>query len=163
MIVPSDTDYAATKLVKQGKGTLAPLYKELADWIAAAYPGVTVLNVYRDNVASGELILPRLTIIFEWAAEAQRFSSPDGNFDAAKQAAIGAKFTELLGADSKEAHTGRLLVIFTAFEPVARLEAIWSVTPDQLTTLQTKLSNPAIWTVRTDWLGIIIFSTLMLS
>lgn len=160
MIVPSDPDYVETKRVKQGKHVLAPLFKDLADWISTRYPGVTVLNIYYDRVAStAKIVLPRLSVIFEWEDEAKAFRVPDSmNYDRFKQAAVAAKFEELLKAQHDGSFdTNRLLVIFCAFEPVARLEAIWSVRPEQLVQLQSKLNNPAIWRIRADFDGIGIF------
>jgi len=159
MIVPSDTDYIETKLIKLGRRSIAPLFKELADWIAEFYPGVTVLNIHYDNVAStAKLVLPRLSVIFEWEEEAKSFRAPDGNFDPVKQAVIAAKFRELLASGRADLFdTHRLLVIFCAFEPVARLEAIWGVTQEQIAGLEAELNNSAIWKIRGDWAGIVVF------
>lgn len=159
MIVPSDPDYAETKLVKHGERVLTPLFKELADWIAAAYPGTVVLNIYYDKVAStAKLLLPRLNVIFERQDEKKLFCADHGNFDPLKQAAIAAKFKELIRVRREQSFdTNRLLVIFSAFEPVARLEAIGRVQPDQLAQLQNKMNNPAIWQIRGDFGGISVF------
>lgn len=160
MIVPSDPDYVETMLVKQGKQILAPLFKDLADWISTRYPGVSVLNIYYDKVAStAKIVLPRLSVIFEWESEARAFRAPDGmNYDRLKQAAVAAKFEELLNdRHERSFDTNRLLVIFSAFEPVARLDAIWRVRPEQLAQLQSKLNNPAIWKIRADFGGIGVF------
>jgi len=159
MVDPSDPDYAETKLVKHGEHVLTPLFKELADWIAAAYPGVAVLNIYYDKVAStAKLVLPRLDVIFEWEDEKKLFCVDYWNFDPLKQAAIATKFKELLKHHREQSFdTNRLLVVFSAFEPVARLEAIWRVQPDQLAQLQSKMNNPAIWQIRGDFGGIGVF------
>jgi hypothetical protein len=159
MILPSDPDYVETKLVKQGKHALAPLFKELADWIAARHQDVSVLNVYYDKVAStAKIVLPRLNVIFEWECEARTFRADYLNYDRRKQADIAEKFEELLNAHNERSFdTTRLLVIFSAFEPVARLEAILRVQPEQLAQLQSKLNNHAIWKIRTDLEGIGVF------
>lgn len=160
MIVPSDPDYVETKLVKHGKHLLPPLFKDLADWISAGYPSTSVLNIYYDKVAStAKIVLPRLSVIFEWESDARAFRAPDGmNYDSLKQAAVAAKFEELLNARHHQSFdTNRLLVIFCAFEPVARLEAIWRVRPEQLVQMQSKLNNPAIWKIRADFGGIGVF------
>jgi hypothetical protein len=159
MIAPSDPDYAETKLVKRGERVLTPLFKELADWIAAVYPGVVVLNIYYDKVARpANLAHPRLNVIFEWEDEKKLFCVDYGSFDPLKADAIAAKFKELLRDHPEQSFdTNRLFVIFSAFEPVARLEAIWRVRPEQLAQLQSKMNNPAIWQIRGDWGGIGVF------
>lgn len=160
MIVPSDPDYVETKLVKQGKHALTPLFKDLADWISTRYPGVSVLNIYYDRVRStAEIMLPRLSVIFEWEREARAFRAPDGlNYDQIKQTAIAAKFEELLSdRHERPFDTNRLFVIFCAFEPVARLETIWRVRSEELAQLQRELNNPAIWKIRSDFRGMCVF------
>ncbi len=134
MIAPSDVDFVETKLVKKSGRGLPPVFSELAHWIAASYPGVVVLNIFYDKVAAtAKVVLPRLSVIFEWEDEANKFRAPDGNYDPAKQAAISAKFRELLASREICAFdTHRLLVIFCAFEPVARREILWGVTQSQL-------------------------------
>ena len=85
--------------------------------------------------------------------------SPDGiNYDRLKQSAVAAKFEELLKTNRDQSFdTKHLFVIFCAFEPVARLEAMWRVRPEQLAKLQIELNNPAIWRIRSDWRGIDVF------
>src|SRR5215471_13896982 len=139
MIVPSDPDYVETKLVKHGKHVLTPLFKDLADRISVSYPGMSVLNIYYDKVAStAKIVRPRLSVIFEWENEARSFRAPDGvTYDRLKQVAVAAKFEELLNTRHDQSFdTNRLLVIFCAFDPVARLEAIWHIRPEQLVQMQ---------------------------
>jgi hypothetical protein len=160
MIVPSDPDYVETKLVKHGRHVLAPLFKDLAGWISTRSPGTSVLNIYCDKVASTtEIVLPRLSVIFEWESEVSTFRAADGmNYDRLKQAAVAAKLEELLnGRHEQPFDTKHLLVIFCAFEPVARLEAIWRVRPEQLTQLQNELNNPEIWKIRSDFGGLVVY------
>jgi hypothetical protein len=44
-----------------------------------------------------------------------------------------------------------------SFDVVARLEAIWSVTDEQIQHFRKRLANPAIWKIRNDWQGVGVF------
>jgi len=156
MIDPSDPDYVETKSVKQGKRALTPLFRDLANWISVRYPGVSVLNIYYDELIDPPL--PRLSVIFEWEREAELFRDVDGNFNAVKQAAIAAKFAALVNDHRERSfNTNGLLVVFTAFEPVARLNAIWSISAEQLVQWQRNLNDPTIWKIREVGSGVGIF------
>jgi hypothetical protein len=151
MITPSDRDYKQTKLIKAGTKNLLPPFKELANWMAEQYRGVTVLNVYYDKITPGNR--PRLSIIFERERDRQKFrTGSHGNYDPVAQAKVAAKFTDIL-ADRRisKFNTDELFVIFSAFEPVARVEANWKVTRKQLSQLKRVLDNPAIWQIRPSW------------
>jgi hypothetical protein len=153
MIVPSDDDYVETKLVKLGKSSLSPVLKDVANWIEEYYGGVAVLNVCYDKVgATSKLVLPRLSVIFEWENDRKRFLTPDAKFDPAKQAKISTRFRETLARRNDNSFdTHRLFVIFCAFEPVARIEANWRVTEEQLDQMFRTLNCPAIWKIRPSW------------
>jgi hypothetical protein len=157
MITPSDRDYKQTKLIKTGAKKLSPLFRELADWIAEQYRGVTVLNICYDKITPGNR--PRLSIIFERAHDRQRFlASARGNYDPVAQAKVASKFTEMLAdKPNSKFETDELFVIFGAFEPVARVEANWKVTREELSQLQTALDNPAIWLIRPSWDHVVFF------
>ena len=160
MIVPTDADYIETKLLKKGDLTLSPLFQELAEWITKTFSGVTVLNIRYERVSSaGGIILPRLTIIFEWENEERHFRSNDGvNCDRDKQTTIAAEFKNLLARHKEYSFDlHHLFVFFCAFEPVAKLEAVGKITPEQIAGFATALNETAIWKIRKDWAALVIF------
>jgi hypothetical protein len=70
LIKSSDSEYEATKRIKQGKARLAAPFDELAAWISERW-SVTVLNVIYDG--RNALHPPRIQVILEHEAEAQGF------------------------------------------------------------------------------------------
>ena len=137
MIVSSDPDYFDTKLVKQGKKQLEPDFQELADWISEKFR-IKPLNIYYDKIEVDKN-RPRLNIIFEYYDSVSKFRDKIGNYDSVKQKMIAEKFRQILADEAstignyfsrlfkKVEHptydTNKLLVIFGAFEPIAREEA----------------------------------------
>jgi hypothetical protein len=92
MITAFDTEYKATKLIKQGKARLKDEFKPLANWIKEAY-GAKPLNIIYDCIQHDNL--PRLQVIFEFKEDADKFR--DGyNFDQVKQQAIAGQFAEIV-------------------------------------------------------------------
>jgi hypothetical protein len=80
------------------------------------------------------------------------------NFDATKQREIRDRFASVAG-DSLDGGTniGRLLVIFSSFEPVARMEANWRVSDDDIEQLMETLSCPDLWKVRRGFENVTFF------
>ena len=160
MIDPSDPDYIDTKLVKLGSGRMSPAFQELANWIALSNPGVLVLNVYYDKFHfRDKTFLPRLSVIFETECERNRFLLPDGiSFDPIHQAKISAQFEKILESQSNTTFdTKEVLVIFEAFEPVARTEANWRVSKEQLAGVIEEIKSPEIWTIRQGFESAVFF------
>jgi hypothetical protein len=109
MIVSSDPDYLDTKLIKQGKKHLYPIFQELADWIYQMF-GTKVLNIYYDKIDTDNN-RPGLNIIFEYYKDEENFRDVIGNFDSIKQTTIADKFRYMpTNLDSE-----RILVIFNSF------------------------------------------------
>jgi hypothetical protein len=149
MIVPSDEDYQQTKLIKSGKQQLLLPFKELADWFTHSFPGVTLLNIHYDRIQPGNR--PRLSVILEWERDLPRFRK-QGNFDPILQTKVASKFRSILTDLQDTAFSAdRLLVIFCAFESIARIEANWSITKEHIANLKGELSSQAIWDVRPMW------------
>jgi hypothetical protein len=141
-----DPEYHATKLLVQGKAALEPLFAEMADWIAGMWH-VKVLNVIHDEVDAPER-RPRLQVILEHTHERQKFF--DGlNFDPVKQQAIAARFAKLVTSQRRSAphDTDRLLVVFSAFAPLAREEADSRIPDDEVNALQRRIADPDLWTI----------------
>jgi hypothetical protein len=147
MITSADDEYKATKLIKERKAVLEPLFAELADWIVSRWQ-VPVLNVIYDQpIVNGRNKRPRLQIILEHTHEYQRFL--DGyNFDQLKQEAIAARFTEIVNREEPAQYKlDGLFVVFSAFAPVAREEAHSQITDAEVLALQERIANPALWTI----------------
>jgi hypothetical protein len=146
MIVPSDADYQETKRIKKAGAPLPSPFKELADWIAGKY-GVSVLNICFDTIPPNGL--PRLSVVLEWEEDALKFRHGRlGNFDSIKQGSVRDRFEEIVTQqDIRGFNVTRLLVVFCAFEPVARIEANESITNNEIERLKAKLSNEDLWDV----------------
>lgn len=161
MIVSSDPDYADTKLVKQGRKPLAPAFQNLADWIYEEF-GTKPLNIFYDKIKS-DGNRPRLNIIFEYYSIVTKFRDKIGNYDSAKQNMIANKFRRILIDEvpkngnffsrllKKVEHpiynTDRLLVIFSAFEPIAREEANRKIPKETIENLKNELKSINIWEI----------------
>jgi hypothetical protein len=141
MIISSDPDYLDTKLVKQGKKHLDPIFQELADWIYQKF-NTKVLNIYYDKIDT-DYNRPRLNIIFEYYKDEIKFRDGIGNFDSKKQTPIADKFREM----PTNLDTERILVIFASFEPVAREEANNKIPQIEIDKLRNELAIKEIWKI----------------
>ncbi len=161
MIVPSDKDYQETKLIKQGKASLNPDFQSLANWIDKNYK-VNVLNIYYDiTTGAYNKPFPRLSIIFEHLEDELKFRDGYlGNFHSDKQKIIATKFDELINGikqtgsfwsfikrDKKKYDVQGLLVIFDAFQPIARDEVNEAIPKSEIDALKTRLNNSDIWEI----------------
>ena len=122
-------------------------FRELADWISAHY-GVHVLNILLDTVEPDDR--PRLNVVLEWTEDERKFrQGPFLSFDATRQREIGdrlaASTDEALG---RKSDMGRLVVIFSAFEPIARAEANQRVTEADIEQLTKTLADRDLWKIR---------------
>jgi hypothetical protein len=165
MIVPSDKDYVETKLIKRGEAVVNPDFEPLKEWIENHY-SVTVLNIYYD-VTTGphNKPFPRIQVIFERQADSLKFRDGLGNYDPEKQRTIAAKFEQLVnkrgklealvdsvsdvfgGKVSAKYPTNGVLVVFTAFEPVAKDEANEAIPKAEIERLKTGLHTSEIWEI----------------
>jgi hypothetical protein len=160
MIVPSDPDYKETKLIKEGKASINPDFKPLADWIDKKY-GVRVLNVFYDiTTGAYNKPFPRLNIIFETREEQSKFKTGLWGFNLDRQKTIARKFDELVngnkqtisfwsftkGKENKYDVQG-LLVIFDAFKPVARDETNEGIPETEVENLIADINNPDLWKI----------------
>jgi hypothetical protein len=141
-----DQDYIRTKRIKLGQAEMEPLFKELANWIAAEFACPVPLNVEFEWV---ELVsLPRLQVVFERKTDARSFRDELGNTDLAKRDRVTRQFLDLLlkyGDDGFD--TDGMFVIFTAFEPTARWEANSAMNYKRLAEVRNKLDSPMIWLI----------------
>jgi hypothetical protein len=154
MITPADKEYKLTKQIMLGQKTMNPDFVELADWINRTYQVKTV-NIIYDTFISARRKQSRLQICFEFEFEALKFrDKPLMNFHTDKQSAIAEKFKEILTAKKSKNQarsapytTENLLVVFSAFEPVAREEAVNNIPQEKVKELQKHLNNPELWEI----------------
>jgi hypothetical protein len=156
MITPADDDYIVTKRLKIHGTPLPPRFKELADWISARY-NVHVLNIILDTIEPNNR--PRLNVVLEWSLDERKFREPQfHNFDATKQREVQDGFASIVGASLiREASMARLLVIFSSFEPVARIEANWRVANRDIEQLKKALNCPDLWEIRRGFENVTFF------
>jgi hypothetical protein len=156
MILPSDLAYKLTKQLKISGNPLLSPHRELAEWINVHYD-VQVLNLILDTIEPGSQ--PRLNVILERAADEERFrQKPFLNFDKDAQLAVHQQFASLTKKVERQTiDVSRLLVIFSAFERVARIEANQRVTDQEIETLKASLADPELWIIRTSVDGVTFF------
>ena len=155
MIVPSDVAYQETKQIKISGASLPSPYKELAEWINNRY-GVHVLNIILDTIEPDSR--PRLNVVLEWEEDQRRFLGKFLNYDKDAQLGVQQQFaslTEKLGNDGS--YLPGLFVIFTAFEPVAIVEANSRVTEGEIEHLKNILADPELWKIRKSFYGVTFF------
>jgi hypothetical protein len=161
MITPTDKDYKATKLIMQGKMAMDNEFDALAYWIHKTYK-VRPINIIHEMMSGpGGKLMPRLQIIFEYKVnEAIFYDNPASrlNYNKAKQAQIKEQFKKSLTAQRftlkrflrdlfGRYNTEDLFVIFSSFEPVAKMEANESVTPAEIEQLIKEIGNPHLWKI----------------
>jgi len=170
MIMPSDKEYKETKQIMLGKKVMKPEFIELAEWIDETYE-VKTINIIYDTFVSARKKQSRLQICFEFESESLKFQDgPLGNFHETKQTAIAQKFREILRTE-KSANSGKLinifrtpkyitnniLIVFSAFEPIAKIEANESVPDSRVKALKHELDNKDIWEISRAFGGTTIF------
>lgn len=145
MVDPSDEDYKETKLVKQGKASLNPEFSSFANWINREYK-VGVLNIFYDLITVAHQQRPRLNIIFEDREDELKFRDGfPGNFHSDKQSTIATNFARLVAGPRYDVRN--LLVIFSAFRPIAKDEANVAIPEAEIGKFKTEMNNPAIWKI----------------
>jgi hypothetical protein len=144
MISPIDQEYKLTKLIKQGKATMNADFIQLAGWIDQAY-GVTTMNIIYSKIDNNTR--PRLNIIFEKSRDQELFMNKFG-FDPLKQNEIACQFE--MDSVNHKYDTHDILIIISAFEPVAKIETHWSVPKDKIQSLQLELNMKDLWQVHSN-------------
>lgn len=161
MILPSDKEYTQTKRIILGHEEIKKEFIPLATWIDETY-GVKTINIIYDTLNNKT---PRIQICFEKESEKNMFLVNDVSyFDKTKQQAIGKKFVEtiksqglsrrntsilsLLGFQKNGPYlTNDVFVIYSAFEPVAKLEATYKIKKNQMEEFISSFRNHDIWTI----------------
>jgi hypothetical protein len=147
MITPFDTDYKATKKIKQGKTRLAGPLAELAVWIASTW-SVNVLNVIYDG--RDAIRAPRLQIILEFERDTAKFRSGGYfDYDKEKEDAIKNKFREIATRDPfAKFDLEGLFIFFGTFAPVAGEEAVNQTKEKEIEDLKDRIGNADLWKIR---------------
>lgn len=170
MIVSTDPDYLDTKLIKQGAKELEPVLKELADWIQKKYT-TPVLNIYCDKIDTDQE-RPRINIIFEYCSDVEKFRDNIGNYDTKKQNSIADQFRLIVKSTSipnlnlspelfTKVHSSleieRLLVIFSAFEPIVREEINHKIPQAEIDGLKKALAAKNVWEIFREFATTTVF------
>lgn len=146
MLSPSDARYVATKKIKLGAAKLKSPFKECVAGLREAFPGVSILNAWHDDVPPQRI--PRLTVVVEYDHERRAFIDDQGNYDRTKQEKAAAIFREALKA-APDLHLDAkgLFAIFNDFESVARVEAHEKLKEVELEGLRRRLGRDRVWTI----------------
>lgn len=163
MIVPSDEEYIATKNFMLGKSVMKAEFNELATFIEQKF-GVKAINIIYDTIDNGQQ--PRLQICFELESELQSFHEINGfNYDDVKETMVANAFKRIVrekqvgsrqrifqffsksSTKTVQYKLENLFVCFSAFEPVAKMEANQRISEYHLDLLIKSLSNPNIWQI----------------
>lgn len=170
MILPTDRTYKQTKKIIQGNSKMAPLYRPLADWIDSTYD-VRTINIIHDYIDGNKR--PRLNICFEFEKERTKFNGSNHfGFDEKKQTAIAKEFERLMRNQSSNNSNGffklfkrtdnqsvwkDLWVIYSAFEPIAKIEANEQIPESRIKRLKSEINNPEIWEISRAFSGVTFF------
>jgi hypothetical protein len=166
--MPSDKEYKWTKLIMQARATINQDFKPLADWIDKTFDVKTV-NIIYDSIDNGRR--PRLQINFEHYSEEAKFRAESGyGYDEEKQNAIAKAFENSLFHEGisrggifnlfskKSKYTAKnIWVIFSSFEPIARIEANESIPQDKVQQLKQDLNIKEIWEISRCFSGTTFF------
>lgn len=139
MLRPSDQEYKQTRLIKLGKTKMDEKFTAFAEWINEKY-AVQILNVHTDVINENTF---RLQLIFEHEAELSKFFLKD-RFTASKQIinTIDKKYKEMFQITNSHP----LLVLFYAFEPLAKEEANTNISPETITFFKEKYKD-MLWQI----------------
>ncbi len=118
-----------------------PDFTRIAGWIDQTY-GVKTMNIIYDKIDNNKR--PRLNIIFEESKDQQLITNKFG-FDTLRQKEIAYQFER--DSDNHKYDTHDILVIFSAFEPVAKIEIYWSVSRDEIRELELELGISDLWQI----------------
>ncbi len=172
MVMPSDDDYKLTKQIMLKKATMNADFRELADFIDSTF-NVRTINIIYDCIGKTEQ--PRLTICFEFEADKQSFyeNGEDYNFDRKKQKMIADRFhisvtkqkiskeNKFINYFTKQKQTKykleNILIVYSAFEPIAKIEANQNVSQHNLLQLKSQLQNKDIWEISPGFSGCTFF------
>lgn len=132
----------------QKKKIIPSEFAKLIDWISVEY-GVKPINICYEIITTG---IPRLEIVFEEKEEDNMFRDEHNLFyDKTKQQAIKKEFINILNSEKKHVRIkynyNKLLIITSAFKPVAIREANNNIAKEQISNLKEKYSTHGLWEI----------------
>lgn len=136
MIHWTDKEYQETKLIKQGKKSIAPKFLEIANWINQKFE-VKVLNIIFQIIPLNNR--PRLSIIFENAEDEDKFKDDPFQVNKEKQALIVKKYLQTIQTQKVDFNKENLFVVFSSFKPKAIEEMNENIPQSEIETLKLKL------------------------
>lgn len=171
MIMPSDKEYKETKQIMLGKSNMNPDFRKLADDIDQTFK-VKTINIIYDTIVKEKI--PRLNICFEFEHEKQSFNEENAiNFDRRKQKLIADKFKQSITEqglikkkrffeffskpDSEKYKTENIWIYYSAFEPIAKIETIESISQDKIDQLKSDLKCKELWEISRCFSGTTFF------
>lgn len=120
MLKPSDQEYQITKKIKLGKSAIDEKFAPFVDWINAKY-NVEILNILSDTIDSNTT---RLKLIFERQNDVDVFLLKNKfSQSSRKERSIINQYKHLFKVEDMDS----ILILFYAFEPLAREEAVTSM------------------------------------
>jgi hypothetical protein len=170
--MPFDKEYKATKQIMLGRGTMNSNFRELADFIDQTF-AVKTINIIYDTF--GKEKRPRLNICFEFEREEQSFNENSSyfNFDSKKQKIIADKFKQTLKeqkivtekglfdfskkSQNEKYKTDNVWIYYSAFEPIAKIEAIENVPQEKVVQLMKEINNNDLWEISSAFSGVTFF------
>lgn len=168
--MPTDKEYKETKKIMLNKAKMNPDFVELANYIDKTF-SVKTINIIYDTFDREKR--PRLNICFEFEREKQSFYDNIGNFNSKKQQVIADKFKKslkeqkiirekrffdfLIKPKNVKYKTDNVWVFFSAFEPIAKIEANESVPQNKIIQLKKELDNEELWEISRAFSGITFF------
>lgn len=139
MLRTYDEEYKTTRLIKLGKLAIDPKFVDFGQWVNTKYD-VQILNIYTDLINEHTL---RLQLIFEYEIELKKFFLKD-RFTKSTRIAnrIVKKYNELFNPNDSQS----ILVLFYAFEPLAKEEANTKISLKMIATIKEKYNN-VLWEI----------------
>lgn len=120
MLKPSDQEYQITKKIKIGKSAIDEKFTSFSDWINAKY-NVEMLNIVADRI---NVDTTRLQLIFERQKDVDVFLLKNRFTQSSRKVKpIINQYKHLF----KDEGIDSILILFYAFEPLAREEAVTSM------------------------------------
>ncbi len=159
MITCYDPEYKLTKKILRGEAAIDSLLAALAEWIASKW-SVRVLNVV--YTGRTKLHAPCLEVVLEHEQEREVFRKGTANVNQRKASVIAERFEKLVDSHrdppsttsrfrklvgSPKYDTEGLVVVFSAFAPLAREEADAAISDDEVSALQEQLNSPDLWCI----------------
>ena len=137
MVHWTDEEYKETKLIKQGKKSIAPKFIEIANWINQEFE-VKVLNINFQIIPENKL--PRLSIIFENAEEEAKFKDDPFEVNKDKQDLVSKKYLKTIQNQKLDFNKEKLFTIFSSFKPNAIEEMNENIPQSEIDNLKSKLA-----------------------